>query len=406
MTLSTQRFVGIIFILLISIVPVWAGNSIFSFQGLPNQYYGNDIYGFSMGDTGMADSYRLNTGFGNPALISRIKNAVFSTGIMTGDTWYEDKSHPKYTDNSLDFPYFNMAIPIASHKLGFQFQSLSSGVVKDQSTDTLSSIHFTEYNSVDSYLYRVDLMYSYPFKLVDFGVAINYYLGHENRAISQDSGSSPFNTYYSMTKSYSNGGISIGIMKKTDRFSTAFTYTSASKLKGEIIYKTLSSTENQGTSHYNLPNRFGLGMTFNHSDVLRTSYDVHYDMWKAVDNPENTEDSWKVGIGIAYDANQNADKFFRRLPLRGGISWRKLPFQKNNASIDEKGASIGFSLPLKNPENRIDLGFQYLMRGDSNKNAVQESSLMFLFGITGFDIFKQEQRRTAPREIPKVEEIR
>jgi hypothetical protein len=409
MTFSTHRVIGIIFILLICIVPAWAGNSIFSFQGFPTHYYGNDIYGFGMGDTGMADTYRLNTGFGNPALISRTRNAVFSTSVLFGYTWYQDNSGAKYKDNSLDFPYFNLVVPINVHKLGFQFQSLSSGVVKDQryvndpadSTD----IPFTEFNTVDSYLYRIDLMYSYPFKYFDFGVALNYYFGHEVRSISQDSGNSPFNTFYSLNRSYDNAGMTLGIIKKTEKISTAVTYTSAAKLTGDTIFKNIQSTETREVAHYNLPNSFGVGLTLNHSDRVRTSYDMHYDMWKNADNPENTEDSWKVGAGVTYEASASADKFLRKIPYRAGISWRRLPFLKNNTTIDEKGASFGFSLPLKDPENRIDLGIQYLIRGDKSKNQVQESSLMMMIGITGFDIFTREHRRTAPREIPKVEEM-
>jgi hypothetical protein len=409
MTHSLPKVIGIIILLIVSTIPAWAGNSIFSFNGLPNQYYGNDIYGFTMGDTGMADAYRINTGFGNPALLARTRNAVFSTGIMVGDTWYEDNLNHKYTDNSLDFPYFSFVIPIASHKFGFQFQSLSSGVVKDQTYVPADTLHhfssFTEYNSIDSYLYRVDFMYSYPFKYFDFGVGLNYYLGHENRSISQDSGNSPFNTIYSITRSYQNPGFSVGLLKKTDRFSTAFTYNSATTLKGDTEFRSIQLTESESSAKYQLPNRFGMGLTLNHNDLVRTNYEFHYDMWKSAKNDENTSDSWKAGIGITYDPMATGDSFLKKIPLRGGFSWRRLPFEKNNASIDEKAASFGFSIPLKAPQNRIDLGFQYSMRGDKSKNLVQESSLMMMFGISGFDIFTREPRRTVPRDIPKVEEI-
>jgi hypothetical protein len=405
MTLRTHRIMGIIFILLICTVPAWAGNSIFSFQGLPYQYYGNDIYGLSMGDTGMSDTYRLNTGFGNPALLARTKNAVFSTGLIMGYTVYRDQADTKYRDNSLDFPYFNFVVPIASHKIGFQFQSLSSGVVKNQRVDSLAIVPFTEFNSVDSYLYRVDLMYARPFKYFNFGVSFNYYLGHETRTILQDSGNSPFNTFYSLNKTYDNGGFTVGITKDFKEISTALTFTSGAKLTGETIFKSLQMTEHLDASQYNLPNRIGLGFMWKNSELIRTTYDFHYDMWKAADNTENTEDSWKVGVGFAYDAHASADQFLQRIPLRAGISMRRLPFLKNDAKIDEMGASCGFSLPLKNPDNRIDIGFQYLMRGDKDKNQVEESSFMLLFGITGFDIFTHEQRRTAPRDIPKVEDL-
>jgi hypothetical protein len=38
-------------------------------------------------------------------------------------------------------------------------------------------------------------------------------------------------------------------------------------------------------------------------------------------------------------------------------------------------------------------------------NKLQDRSLMFMFGITGFDVLTRDFKRTAPREIPKAEEL-
>lgn len=67
--------------------------------------------------------------------------------------------------------------------------------------------------------------------------------------------------------------------------------------------------------------------------------------------------------------------------------------------------TAGLSIPLKNEVSRIDLAVQYLTRGSLEKNNLSDRSLMFMFGITGFDIISKAPDRTAPREIPKAEEI-
>ena len=61
-----KRLICLILIVMMACSAIWCGNSIFSFGGMPVRYYGNDIYGLSMGDTGLADNFRYNAGFGNP----------------------------------------------------------------------------------------------------------------------------------------------------------------------------------------------------------------------------------------------------------------------------------------------------------------------------------------------------
>jgi len=45
------------------------------------------------------------------------------------------------------------------------------------------------------------------------------------------------------------------------------------------------------------------------------------------------------------------------------------------------------------------------MRGNLDDNDRQDRALMFMVGITGFDILTKAFNRKAPREIPQVEEI-
>lgn len=84
---------------------------------------------------------------------------------------------------------------------------------------------------------------------------------------------------------------------------------------------------------------------------------------------------------------------------------RLLPFKCNGEYVDENTLSAGISIPLKSDVNRLDLGFQYTTRGVLDTHNLQDSSYLFLIGFTGFDIIGKAIDRTAPREIPKAEEI-
>jgi len=68
-----------------------AANSIFSFDGLPVQYYGNDVYGLGMGESGTGDLFRINTDYLNPSVASTSNQVTFSTAVSLGYIRYKDK---------------------------------------------------------------------------------------------------------------------------------------------------------------------------------------------------------------------------------------------------------------------------------------------------------------------------
>ena len=99
--------------MMVIVCAISAGNSIFSYDGIPLRYYGQDIYSMGMGDAGSSDIFRVNTGYANPALNHTPNRALVSTGIMFGYTTYksDENGTRKYRDNSLDFPYFSINLP-------------------------------------------------------------------------------------------------------------------------------------------------------------------------------------------------------------------------------------------------------------------------------------------------------
>ena len=222
----------LILLLSAAILPLAAGNSIFSYDGFPVQFYGKDIYSLGMGDTGASDIFRNNTGYANPALHNLSNRSLFSTGILLGYNQYRSRDagggESSYLDNSLDFPYFSISIPVKQHRLGFQFNSYASGVVANQRQvgDIL------EKQSMDRYLHRVDLIYSYGWKGFQAGVSGNYYFGHDVREFSQDSGNGLFNTNEELSRTYSNPGVTVGVLKYFDTLSLGAHFSLGSKLSG------------------------------------------------------------------------------------------------------------------------------------------------------------------------------
>ena len=381
---------------------LWAGNSIFSYDGFPVQYYGTDIYSLGMGDTGASDIFRINAGYGNPAMSSLGNRTLFSTGILAGYNRYRSRDGGgdySYLDNSLDFPYFSLSVPVKSHRVGFQFHSQASGVVENQREFNGS----LEKQSMDRYLFRGDLIYSYAWPGFQAGVSGNYYFGHETRNLSRTDADVYFNTREELSRGYSNPSLTAGVLKYFDNYSFGAYYGLRATLKGDET-RTSIHEEEQSDCEYKLPDRFGLSGTARLSKEIKVASDLNYELWSQI-NEQDYRDGWKLGLGLAYEPAPDKDKkVFLRLPLRAGAAYRQLPFRSGGEYLDELTLSGGMSLKFKDGQNRIDIGFQYLQRGSLDQNGLSDNSFMLMFGFTGSDLLNKAANRSAPREIPVKED--
>jgi hypothetical protein len=394
-----------------------AGNSVFSFDGTPCQNYGYDIYGITMGNVGVSDVFRKNTGYANPAILGAGTNTLFSTGMMFGWTGYKSKNgtEKSYRDNSLDFPFFSVGIPVQNHHLGFQFISLASGVVEDKisfnqliynGTTVMDTLLITEQQNIDRYMYRGDLLYAYHYHHLNFGAGLNYYFGHDIRKFYQNGDFGIFNASETMTTTYKNPSATAGFTADYNNLAGGIYYTLGCDLEGDRTRTSIHETENLGKIKYSVPSQIGVGGTVKIDNEFKVSADYVMSFWKDAKYSGYDKDSWKIGIGFAHDPKAGSrETFLGKLPKRAGLSYRILPFDVNGNPVSETAVSTGFSFPLQNSENQLDFGLQYLLRGNLDKNNLQDRSLMFIVGITGFDILTKAFNRTAPREIPKVEEI-
>jgi len=394
------------------VIMLSAGNSILSYRGYPVKYYGCDIYSMGMGDAGSSDIFRVNTGFSNPAMNHTPNRGLFSTGLLFGYSNYETNSgiSRKYRDNSFDFPYFSISIPYYGHRLGFQFNSYASGVVENQTSFSSGDLTIIEKQTMDRYLYRVDAIYSYAFKRLKLGLGVNYYFGHDTQEFSQFSESGIFNTWEKLTNSYKNPTATLGAIWGGDKFALGTYYTLSGTLKGE---QKRSFGTNGGSwviesetndEKYKIPEQIGVSATILPMDEYKLAADVIYEPSGKSDFGD--QDGWKLALGLAREPSQERKNWFSRLPVRTGISYRRLQFndQEDNA-LNEISATLGLSFNLKKDLNRIDVGVKLTRRGEIETNKMQDTAVMMMLGITGFDIFSRESSRREPRYIPVKEEL-
>ncbi len=380
-------------------------NSVFSFDGFPTQNYTVDAYGLGMGETGISDTFRRNTGLINPSLATTLNYVYFSTGVSTGLYKYSDKNNTS-GNNGVDFPYFNIVLPISKHRLGFNFSpqlaanaDLYSKDVKWESGD----FTYTDIKKVRSYIYTGSLLYAYKNDFVNVGLSLSYYLGHRFQHWSQEfQGIDNFtNATYEINDTYRTPGFGIGLNRSWERFSLGATYRSAVTLEGKKEMVAVHQVEDLGDSKLSLPHQMGLGLTYKLNETLKVSSDVYYDMEEK--DTTDTRDSYKVGLGLSYDPLWGYEKWYQSVPLRIGAYYRTLPFEVNNNSLDEYAVTFGFSLPIKTPNSQIDFAFKYSVRGDVERHGMSDNNYVLTIGYSGFDIFRNRPKKTAERQIPEAE---
>jgi hypothetical protein len=384
---------------------LWGGNSIFSYDGFPIQYYGKDIYSLGMGDTGASDVFRYNSGYANPAQSNRSNKTIFGTGIILGYTNYESQYQGQtrsFRDDALDFPYFSVSVPLNNHRFGFQFNPFANGVVKNQIMLADSTM---EYQETDKYIYRADLIYSFNYRDLSLGISGNYYFGHDNRTFEQLSEDVTVPTTESLRRNFKNPTLSWGAIQTYHDHAIGLHATLPVTLQGKSKRSSFHSTEESEDYEYELPMMLSFSYTGILNQELKVATDFCFETHSEIS--DELRDGWKVGVGLAYEPELGRKKhWWQRIPLRAGYSYRELAFPSGGEYVDENTISAGLSLPLKSEINRLDLAMQYQVRGSLEANQLKDSAFMLMLGITGFDIITRAPDRTAPREIPEAEDIK
>lgn len=383
---------------------LWGGNSIFSYDGYPIGYFGKDIYSLGMGDTGASDLFRFNGGYGNPAQGNRSNKTIFGTGVIFGFTNYEseyDGVKRNFRDDSLDFPYFSISVPFKRHRFGFQFSPFATGVAKNQFLLPDSTL---ERQETEKYIYHADLIYSYNYRNLNLGASGNFFFGHDYRTFEQLSADYTVPTTESLKSSFKNATFTLGAIQTFDDHAIGVHATKGVTLKGDTRRNSFHSSEEPTDYEYELPLMMTLSYTGKIIPELKVASDFGFEFYSKTS--DDLIDAWKWGAGVAYEPNMDRKKhWWEKIPLRAGYAYRQLAFSSNGEDVNENTISAGLSVPLKNRINRLDMAFQYQIRGSLETNKLRDSSYMMMFGFTGFDIITTAPDRTAPRDIPKAEEL-
>jgi hypothetical protein len=146
-----------------------------------------------------------------------------------------------------------------------------------------------------------------------------------------------------------------------------------------------------GKTKLEVPMRLNAGLHIAFVNVYNLALDYFYQPWTEFKlsqiNQSNLSDVHRVSLGFEYRPQRVPGiTFWEQIMFRMGLSYEMSQYNFNGNELRQYAVFGGFALPLS-PENTIDLGFEYSVRGTKEDNLLQENFLRINVGISFGDIW-------------------
>ncbi len=149
-----------------------------------------------------------------------------------------------------------------------------------------------------------------------------------------------------------------------------------------IVYDTIADMSLKG--NYELPNTFGVGVSYTYDNRLNVELDYTYQQWsKAKYTPidyfeapqTKWNNRWKVAAGMSYLPNPRGN-YFNRMTYRLGAFYNNDYMNVNGNDVRDYGLGLGFSFPaLAGNKTLVNLGVEWRHRYTAPTNLLKEDYL-------------------------------
>jgi hypothetical protein len=403
-----MRRIFLILVLSCMMTVAWA-DSIFSVLGMPEEFEGVDVYGLGMGGVGYSDLFRSNIGLGNPSLAASSNTVLFSSTFAMGLYQFKSDRGDQFTRDGACIPGFSFMAPYHQLRFGAGGRLLTGGNIESRMQKSYAIgddvIDLTEIQRLQANIFEGDLSCAWANPTLNVGAALNYYVGSRIRFMEQEYVSTSYITSkYESTHYYRNPGFTLGVSKRVGDWSFGAAFASRAHLAGSSEFTTIFSQDKLADDDFTLPNRIDAGVTHRLTRQFKGSMEFGYDLWADTGTYENGRNTMRAAIGFAFDPLEHGNPWYGRIPARFGAQYRQLPFQSDNADIDEITLSGGFSLPLVSTQRQVHFSAQYIMRGESSSNGYADRTVMISMSAVGFDFFSARKKKIEHRDIPMPDE--
>jgi hypothetical protein len=370
----------------------------------------------ALGGTGQAinDSFELNNL--NPASYAALKYTLFEGAYLTSSGAISNGITTSFV-NLYSFSYFMLGFPISQKRgigfsaglqpyssMGYDVTVLTPNADKTYASDLLGRGGLTRaYTGLGIRL----------FKGFSVGANMSYLFGQTRQ--TQTLSSLPGIGFYNINKqsitSIGDFQFQFGAqysMKLNEkyllRFGATFTLPTALTAKQDYVFRTVRSdginTIDTIDKKLNVPGTIDLpasyegGISLQHrgktgKNIWTVNIDGARTLWsdfRFFTRTDSLKNSSGIGIGFSFVPDPgNFKSFFGRTEYRLGLKYNNGNINLSGNDIVSSGAAFGLGSPLGKSKSRVNLTFEYLVRGTSQNRLLQEEYYRFTLGITMAD---------------------
>ena len=397
-------------LLLLTNLSVAQRTSTYTRYGVGDIYYSYSARTLSMGHSGTA---MINSDYVevlNPASWSSLSKVRFELSFAYDELRLSNSGETKYYGDGL-FKGVTFGFPISEvHRIALAFGVVPYSRINYEVSENIIDSVTGNYNT--TYLGKGGLSkifigstYQLPGELL-IGATLEYYFGNiKYTSKLAFENTTYFPSEYELNYAPKGFGTTIGLITPDlsglldssliSNLRLGLSTNIVGKLNTDTSFVSTSSslvdTISTGKTKMEVPLRLNLGLHITFVNVYNIALDYFYQPWTEFKlseiNQSNLSDVHRISLGFEYRPQRVPGvSFWEQIMFRAGLSYEMSQYNFNGNELKQYSVFGGFALPLS-PENTVDLGFEYSVRGTKEDNLLEENFLRINFGVSFGDIW-------------------
>ena len=381
------------------------GNTPYSRYGYGSLADNSFVANKGMGGVGIGLRNRSQINVQNPASYTAIDSLTFLFDFgMNGQMSVFKEPGVSQTDWSAGIDYVAFQVPLGKKfaatagLLPFSYVGYEYGNQSDliAGEDTIA---VTRKYTGNGGLNKVFLGFAYaPIKSLSVGVNMGYIWGVTSTgwsmAYSNSMGTTSSTDYTMDVKAFDlNFGIQYTHQfSKKHQATIGATYNPKMDMWTDLSeIMTLTESDTTTVTHtVNIPQIFGVGLTYVYDDRLTVGADFKRELWSEVRGYNEDyqisnsafSDRTKIAVGGEFLPGASyGDRYYKRIKYRVGFNYNNSYVNVRNSRNDEYGFTIGVGLPLMRQKSVINVALEYATIKPQNKDFLSENFLKLNIGL-------------------------
>lgn len=407
----TKKLISVLVLLFCSHQAFAGSGSLYSRFGVGELQYSMTPQANGMGGAGIALANPFYINRDNPAMLAGISQVKLN-GDLFFNTYSAKTSGASVTQSMGGFNGVGIAIPVWQLAISsglypysrLDYEQVETGKITT-GTGTSTDYTFT-YTGVGG-LNMVPLSVGYaPLQdeklgTVRLGFSYNFMFGTfertvKNRYTSTDFASSDYTDRDHLSGQTLTFGLGYetkkGLFAKEDQLSLGLAYTTSCNLSAErratvsasTGTDTVSTLNNQGVR---LPAKIAFGLAYRPNSNVTVACDVVSQKWSELkylnDDVSYRRDALRIALGAELlPTTERRAPYWKKIAYRAGFYSNQTYLKFGSDEINETGVTLGFGLPFAQDASRLDLAFDYGLRGTTSNDLIKENVFRVRIGLT------------------------